>query len=324
MPRGYRRIIIAVVGIVLIGAAEQHDRSDESNQAAARREISSKLDRIASALEQPPSGESPDPGCEPGQDNRQSDLCAQWKAADAADKAAWWAGATFWLAIAGMVVGAGTLVAAVLAAGYAKQAADHAKSSVVEAQNALTLAREVARDEKRPWLIVDNFRAHGVKLDRGSIGVTFSYALKNLGESPAFDVMPRYLGFDGVHRNLMEASANDQIAEHRKYVENARYGDVIAPGQSISFDHLEVSIEARPADGMLGALPEMFISIFYRARGFDDFLHTFEAIRLGPGDASKYGPTGEYFSPTFHGDTASEVDIIWIRSARTAGQCKMT
>lgn len=67
--------------------------------------------------------------CNPGADNRKSDLCAQWKAADAASSAAYWTENTFWLGMIGVLIGAFTLVAAVAAAWYARNAAQASQHS---------------------------------------------------------------------------------------------------------------------------------------------------------------------------------------------------
>jgi len=70
--------------------------------------------------------------CEPGTDERVSDLCAQWKAADAAKKAADW---SVIIGLAATFIGFFTLIAAVAAAIFAKQAS---KAGVVAAKHAET------------------------------------------------------------------------------------------------------------------------------------------------------------------------------------------
>lgn len=77
-------------------------------------------------------GETADPGCDKGHDDRKSDLCAQWKAADAAADSAHVAWLQFWI---GSTVSALTLLAAIAAAVYAGAAAHHTASSVTVAEN---------------------------------------------------------------------------------------------------------------------------------------------------------------------------------------------
>ena len=112
-------------------------------------------ERISSSLDELSKGQAADGGCIAGKDNRKSDLCAQWKAADAAADAAWSAYAAFWAAIAGLLIGALTLIAAGLAAKFARDAAVHTETGADEArraadaaENALELSRQVAHSDR--------------------------------------------------------------------------------------------------------------------------------------------------------------------------------
>lgn len=67
--------------------------------------------------------------CPKGQDDRRSDLCAQWKAADAAYDSAVWTAKTYDLSLVGAILGALTMLAAVVAAIFAGFAAYHTKRS---------------------------------------------------------------------------------------------------------------------------------------------------------------------------------------------------
>ncbi len=127
-PRGYRHVVLAAVVWVIIGNAS-HPQFDAKPMDEQRvQEVQRDLPRIADALEgiarNQPASPNKDAGCNPGEDNRQSDLCAQWKAADAAYESARWTRATFWLGFVGLFLGLGTLIAAALAALYAKKTAD--------------------------------------------------------------------------------------------------------------------------------------------------------------------------------------------------------
>lgn len=85
------------------------------------------------AAEEPDKNDDPNKPCEQGRDDRNSDLCAQWKAADATKDSAVWTERTFWLGIAGAVVGFLTLAAAAAAAWFAKRAAIATEKTVDEA-----------------------------------------------------------------------------------------------------------------------------------------------------------------------------------------------
>jgi hypothetical protein len=91
MPRSYRFIIVAL-GLILAG---HHPNAEAQPQQAAPQERSAKaLENIAATYDEQAerTERSPDSNpCEPGDDQRNSDLCAQWKAADAAADSAWWA-----------------------------------------------------------------------------------------------------------------------------------------------------------------------------------------------------------------------------------------
>lgn len=124
-----------------------------------------------------PSG--PDPShltkpCEKGQDDRSSDLCAQWKAADSAYEAAVWSRRTGWFTGLGLIVGSITTVAAIAAAIFAKKAAGHARQSV---------------EADRAWV---SYSGSGVGPFVGAIGetqVSKGFALQivftNIGHTPA-------------------------------------------------------------------------------------------------------------------------------------------
>lgn len=83
--------------------------------------------------------------CAEGEENRNSDLCAQWKAADAAKESADWTGRTFFLGIFGTVIGGLTLLAAGFAAWYARHAAIETRRSADIAKDALDASKKHLR-----------------------------------------------------------------------------------------------------------------------------------------------------------------------------------
>lgn len=84
-------VIAALVGLILIGAGEPPEPGDhaQNRQTAAKIENASKP--IVSTIIQVAKTTEKDGGCQEGKDKRDSDLCAQWKAADAAADAAQYA-----------------------------------------------------------------------------------------------------------------------------------------------------------------------------------------------------------------------------------------
>jgi len=95
-----------------------------------------------------PKAEKP---CAKGQDDRSSDLCAQWKAADAAELSAIWTIRTFWLGVGGLFVGFFTLMAAVAAAWFARNAAVEAAKSAQAGADAVIAASEANKLAEREY-----------------------------------------------------------------------------------------------------------------------------------------------------------------------------
>lgn len=194
MPRGYRCIVVAFVGIALAASAPKpHDGNQPQNTQA----------NPAPAQNAPPTPRPNKPDdspiltqpCQPGEDQRQSDLCAQWKAADAASDAAWWAMA-------------GTVVALLGTVGLYWQIhlTRKAVEDTGEATEAMREANEIARARNladlRPYVAIEtvnivNLTAgpdYGYSNNPGQkmVRVEADVSLKNFGTSTATNVS---LGF---------------------------------------------------------------------------------------------------------------------------------
>ena len=98
MLRGYRSIVVALVGLASIGAGEPTKRPEQSQKQLAQGELAKAAATVSAAISRIQIPVEQNPRCERGKDNRDSDLCAQWKAADAARDAARFA-------LAGLLVG---------------------------------------------------------------------------------------------------------------------------------------------------------------------------------------------------------------------------
>lgn len=165
MLSGYRLFVLALA-LTLSGPSE--GREAQGEQIPPQQDSAGQLERIASAVEKLQKAAQPDQGCRKGEDKRQSDLCAQWKAADAAADSAYWGAASFW---ASFVIGICTLIAAGLAARWAKKAAD------------------ASADDVRPWVIGEIKLASGIYRDRnGRAVIHFNGVATNFGTSPACNV----------------------------------------------------------------------------------------------------------------------------------------
>ncbi|AZO15093.1 hypothetical protein EJ069_10340 [Mesorhizobium sp. M2A.F.Ca.ET.043.05.1.1] len=135
----------------------------------------------ASTAGDPPGYKDP---CEVGQDDRNSDLCAQWKAADAAEQSAFWT-------MIGVIVGGLTLIAAGLAAWYAGRAAqytrdgaEHAGRSVKTAEVATEVSRQIGEAQARAYISVTK-----AWLENNANALPkIILQVRNSGQSPAYDL----------------------------------------------------------------------------------------------------------------------------------------
>ncbi|MGD9811190.1 MAG: hypothetical protein AB7U35_07625 [Sphingobium sp.] len=138
----YRGVILALGGLILIGASPPSKQDGTNPPQASNEKIERSLEDIATSLKQANKPSEHDKPCSKGDDYRDSDLCAQWKAADAAKSAA---DAAWWIGGFGLLIGAFTLGAAVAAAIYARSAAIHTKTSAdsfIEAERAILHAAD--------------------------------------------------------------------------------------------------------------------------------------------------------------------------------------
>lgn len=189
MPRGYRCIVFAVVGwLSLANAAAPQPKAQpqqpeaQTNQASAAQPVALPPAKPVEPVQSP---ELHRP-CNEGEEARNSDLCAQWKAADAARDAADW---TFW----GVIVGIVGTVGLIWTLYYTRKAVLAAEKGTKDAEAALAHVRQVARAELRPWLTYNGFDCH--PFTNGYIGeVRFPYGLAarvnfiNAGKTPAAKV----------------------------------------------------------------------------------------------------------------------------------------
>ena len=171
--------VVVAMGLGGLQQADQPGRAD-SGQAPSGAQVASPV--------VPPPQPSPDiedPGCERGQDDRGSDLCAQWKAADAARSSA---NAAWWLGIVGLMIGGLTLWAASRAAHWAKEAARHTEDGAKAGWAAEKVTRESSERQLRAYLSVDE-----ILISRIVEGEPLTAWVKvvNRGQTPARKVKQR-------------------------------------------------------------------------------------------------------------------------------------
>lgn len=248
MPRGYRSIIVAAFGCLILGAQGPQPKS-QPKEAEATRQVAKGAPAVPPPPVQPvepvqrPEIERP---CEPGQDDRNSDLCAQWKAADAATEAAFWARWSFVLGIFGMLGLFATLhytrkavnlavdtakdadKAIELAERSAEASAKAAEASVASVNQARRSA-DAAVQGQRPWITLSSQVADDLRLHTQQPSITILARMENRGKTPALSAF--FVGKAWVH------TGNDglNIWPHRQaLIESFRdghpMGNVIFPG----------------------------------------------------------------------------------------------
>lgn len=161
MLRSGRGIIVAL-GLVLAAhhpnvAAQGQQPSPEERSARALENIAARYDEQSERSKSSPETEQ----CDHGDDKRYSDLCAQWKAADAAADSAWWAAFAGWFG--------GLSFIGVLAA-------------IGLAFHSNWIARDTARRQLRAYIEVSECTIE-VFPDDGEIIMQVS--LQNCGQTPA-------------------------------------------------------------------------------------------------------------------------------------------
>jgi hypothetical protein len=175
---------------MLIGSSPPNREYGAKQDNAAPRQNEKSLADIASSFRKANVPLDLNQPCEKGASNRASDLCAQWKAADAAESsatAAWRFGSL------GAFIGILTLAAASAAAWYAKKAADYTRDSVIEAKRSAnaaekTMAATITAYEMqiRPYIAIT------VKADEPaepfSRDTVLKFIVKNFGQTPASSV----------------------------------------------------------------------------------------------------------------------------------------
>lgn len=189
MFRGYW--VAAVAFVLVCCSLPIHDAWGQEQNKAGQDEIYIPPPPFG-IFEQPDSTDETTKPCENGKDNRNSDLCAQWKAADAAKESAEWTRRTFWLGVVGSIIGFFTLIAAGMAACYAKKAAEETKRGADFSDLSIKKMEEGLLRQIRPWLVGDGIHTDNVTdLTVGYIKyerAIFLYVnFSNAGQSPAIN-----------------------------------------------------------------------------------------------------------------------------------------
>ncbi len=180
MLSGYRYIVIASFGWLSLAASPLTSEREKPGSSTDN-QIGPALENIAESLREANEGSALDSPCEEGKDQRSSDLCAQWKAADSAKSSA---DATWLFGMLGSLIGSLTLAAAASAAKWARKAAEHTETGAIQAGKANITAERMGKAQVRAHLSVQN--PEFVISPDGRW--TATYEIRNNGQTPAKDI----------------------------------------------------------------------------------------------------------------------------------------
>lgn len=195
MPRGYRYIVLAAFGWLVLSASPAPDQSAKAQRPEAAENVQHSFAAATTAkthaieMSEPRENHRP---CNAGESDRTSDLCAQWEATVAARDSATWA---FWSVLLGI---AGT-VGLLLNLYYARRAVLVAESATADADNALKIAernavsaeRQVANSEKtaqlqlRAYVNIAGIQVVLIKSADSLEAIRAHLLLQNSGSTPA-------------------------------------------------------------------------------------------------------------------------------------------
>lgn len=173
-----RSVLLVVVGLLLLGGVSSAKVYANTEAIKAQQSITTKAKAADPILPKADEARREDQGCPKGQDERQSDLCAQWKAADAAYDSAQWAKVQTTIGWIGLALGTVTMLAAIAAAMYAKRAA-------IATEDAVEIADVTSNRQLRAYVSVALKRL--IIDDKNGI-IDGEITITNGGSTPAYEI----------------------------------------------------------------------------------------------------------------------------------------
>jgi hypothetical protein len=189
MLRGYWCIVLAAVGWLILTGAHPPDYGAKQNDGAKKAEKSVSSDPSTPVYAPYPNRDSAD--CYNVANHDSADLCAQWRAAIAAEKAA---SAAQWadvIAALGAILSFASVILVLIALAHSRQSNRIArlalKDSRLSSQRSYNLAREASAAQLRPYLQFTDSgdEDDGLKFQRGE---KIPFAFQNFGQTPANNV----------------------------------------------------------------------------------------------------------------------------------------
>jgi hypothetical protein len=210
MPRGYRGIVIAIAGLILAGASPP--AKNEKQTATANKQEPANSASAVNDIYKPYPDKYAD-SCYKADDHDSADLCAQWRAAIAAEKAAaatTWAN---WISTAGAILSFVSIVLVLIALGQTRKAnrltmkanarstrqavasaAETERAIEIATRNAETLQRQVeisksnSERQLRPYVHIEKIFPETIEDGLKEVRIV----IKNFGQTPAEDLLVKF------------------------------------------------------------------------------------------------------------------------------------
>jgi len=290
--RCYCFATIAIVATTSVLLADP-PKSPRPSAAAEELYLPKQIDAAASPIDGAIDTDQYSSPCEKGQDKRYSDLCAQWKAADAAAEAAKWSYGQIWIGGVGLILGIITMGAAVAAAIFAKRAAEHTKTgaeAAIASANAATIANDRSEmrfiAENRPWLRIEGKPDVLVSWQQEELlNCEAQVTVKNVGKVAAFGVEAYMKLVPSAFTYAKSALVGDFA---KQFTDAEIVGDW---GNTIIFPDTDEPITAFTED--YPAIPKdhkyviVLICVVYRVLGHQGVFHAATAVRIHVSEFAK-------------------------------------
>jgi hypothetical protein len=317
MSRRYWRSIIAAIGIAIAVASPPENKARAQDQNAGAEAEQARGYAFSGFFEEADEHPSLDEPCEQGEDNRSSDLCAQWKAADAAYTSAVWTERTAYIGIAGLVLGTLTLAAAAAAAYYAgvaavqtKRGADAAdravrisEESAKIAADALSASQAAAAEVDRAWIRIDVTAGDLVfdeALNRVQLGIRVN--IINIGRSPATNVVLTNASIHAKYSEITNKIREMSDMFNRTERGIATYlGFTLFPDETHNYGPFKIemplsefrsSVAASEELGAKGVVPAILICVAYTLPGSAKVRQTFVPFEVIDPENDEHGFEG--------------------------------
>lgn len=164
-----------MMAATLSGSAQSENKAGKSQDDKTQQQIADALTALAARPLPTHSSTDKDKGCAVSSERRESDLCAQWKAADAAADAAFWAKMGFWMGLITVAALGGTLFQGGRALMRAKEANDTAQDIGKRQVRAYCGVHAVSIKAGEPGVLIAGFRT-----------VHAEITIRNYGQTPAY------------------------------------------------------------------------------------------------------------------------------------------